>query len=203
MSIKVAMLLGGALLAGNAIAAGDPAAGQAKSAVCTACHGVDGNSSNGEWPNLAGQHADYTERQLHLFKSGQRQNALMAGIIAAVSEQDFADLAAYYATQEGNPGVADEAIVTTGETLYRAGDADRGLPACMACHGPAGNGNPLSGYPSLKGQHATYTASTLRAFRDGLVWGEGEDANNVMADVASRLNPDEIDALASYIQGLH
>lgn len=184
-------------------AEGDPEAGKNKSATCTACHGVDGNSVNGEWPKLAGQHAEYLDRQLHLFKSGGRQNPIMLGMVAALSDEDMADLAAYYAENTVKPGVADPALVATGERVFRAGNPQSGVPACMACHGPAGAGNPLSGYPKLAGQHAVYTASVLRAFRDGTVWGAGDDANAVMAGVASNLTDEEIDAVASYLEGLY
>ena len=197
----VALMLFGAFAVQSA--EGDPEAGKNKSATCTACHGVDGNSANGEWPKLAGQHADYLDRQLHLFKSGGRQNAIMMGMVAALSDEDMADLAAYYAENTVKPGVADPALVATGERVFRAGNPQSGVPACMACHGPAGAGNPLSGYPKLAGQHAVYTASVLRAFRDGAVWGAGDDANAVMAGVASNLTDEEIDAVASYLEGLY
>lgn len=184
-------------------AEGDAEAGKTKSTTCTACHGADGNSVNGEWPKLAGQHAQYIDRQLHLYKSGGRQNAIMMGMVAALSDQDMADLAAYYAANELKPGVADPALVATGERVFRAGNPQAGVPACIACHGPAGAGNPLAGYPVLAGQHAVYTATVLRAFRDGAVWGEGDNANAVMAGVAQNLTDDEIDAVASYLEGLH
>ena len=127
----------------------------------------------------------------------------MAGIAAGLSEQDMADLGAYYASQAPSPGVADPALVEVGERLYRAGNVKREIPACMGCHGPAGEGNPLSGYPALAGQHATYTASMLTRFENGERWGEDDAASLVMTQVADSLSADEIEALASYIQGLY
>ncbi len=182
---------------------GDPARGEAKAAVCAACHGVDGNSSNPEWPKLAGQHERYIARQLALYKSGARENAVMLGFAATLSAQDMRDLGAYFARQKVQPGVADEKLVARGERLWRGGDLEREIPACMACHGPSGRGNPYAGYPALAGQHADYTAMMLRAFRDGLVLGKGAEANPIMAEVARALSDEDIEALASYIEGLH
>lgn len=182
---------------------GDPVRGEAKASVCAACHGVDGNSTNPEWPKLAGQHERYIARQLALYKSGARENAVMLGFAATLSAQDMRDLGAYFARQKVQPGVADEKLVARGERLWRGGDLKREIPACMACHGPSGRGNPFSGYPALAGQHADYTAMMLRAFRDGLVLGKGADANPIMAEVARALSDEDIEALASYIEGLH
>ncbi|GIX32403.1 MAG: hypothetical protein KatS3mg125_0359 [Lysobacterales bacterium] len=182
---------------------GDPARGEAKAAVCAACHGVDGNSSNPEWPKLAGQHERYIARQLALYKNGGRENAVMLGFAATLSAQDMRDLGAYFARQQVTPGVADEKLLARGERLWRGGDLEREIPACIACHGPSGRGNPFSGYPALAGQHADYTAMMLRAFRDGLVLGKGAEANPIMAQVARLLTDEEIEALASYIEGLH
>ena len=149
----------------QALAQGDAAAGQAKSAICAACHGVDGNSAVPNWPKLAGQHPNYMTRQVALIKSGARPVPEMAGIVPGLSDQDIEDLSAYFADQQASGGVADESKVKLGELVYRAGNADTGVPACMACHGPAGEGNPLAGYPALAGQHAVYTASMLNKFR--------------------------------------
>jgi len=185
------------------LAAGDADAGQAKAAVCAACHGIDGNSVVPNWPNLAGQHSTYLERQLGLIKAGQRPVPEMAGIVAGLTDEDFADLAAYFSKQAKAGGLADEALLTSGELLYRVGIADKEIPACMSCHGPAGEGNPLAGYPSLAGQHAVYSEKMLKGFRDGVLWGE-EDANSkIMTDVANRLTDEEIRAVSSYMQGLH
>jgi cytochrome c553 len=128
---------------------------------------------------------------------------VMLGFAATLSAQDMRDLGAYFARQTVAPGVADEKLVARGERLWRGGDLEREIPACMACHGPTGRGNPFSGYPALAGQHADYTAMMLRAFRAGLVLGRDKDANPVMAQVARGLTEEEIEALASYIEGLH
>ncbi len=184
-------------------AGGDAAAGQTKAAVCAACHSVDGNSVDPLYPKIAGQHAEYSAQQLALFKSGKRMNPIMLGISATLSEQDMLDVAAYFATQKASPALADEALVAVGQRIYQSGDAKRGIPACMACHGPTGTGNPASRYPALASQHAQYTADMLRRFRGGAVYGDESDANaKIMSQVAVSLTDAEIEALASYIQGL-
>ena len=185
------------------LAMGDATAGQGKAAVCAACHGADGNSVIPNWPKLAGQHAAYLERQLVLVKAGKRQIPEMAGIAMGLSEQDMADISAYFATQAITAGLADEALVAPGETLYRAGNSETDIPACMSCHGPAGEGNPLSGYPALAGQHAVYSEKMLKGFRSGQMWGEDDASSRIMTEVAKRLSDDEIKAVASYLQGLH
>lgn len=195
-------------------AAGDPAAGQSKAAVCAACHGMDGNAADPQYPKLAGQHERYTARHLALFKSGERENAIMLGFAAMLEPQDMRDIGAYYASQAVRPGLADESVLDSGpyiglrfyeigEQIYRGGIAERGVPACSACHGPTGAGNPGPAYPALAGQHARYTADLLRRYRDGAAYGKGERANAVMAGVAQLLTDQEIDALASYLEGLH
>ena len=187
----------------QAAAQGDPQAGQAKSAICAACHGVDGNSAVPNWPKLAGQHEAYLARHITLIKSGARQVPEMMGIVGALSEQDIQDLSAYYASLENNGGIADESLVDLGKRVYMAGNAETGAPACMACHGPAGEGNPLAGYPALAGQHAVYSAKMLRQYRDGVNWGETDSPSHVMNGVAGYLTNEEIDAVASYLQGLY
>ena len=187
----------------QAVADGDATAGQAKSAICAACHGVDGNSTVPNWPKLAGQHANYIARQLILIKSGDRPVPEMMGFVAGLSDQDMQDLAAWYASQTNNGGVADESLVALGERIYKAGNANSGVPACMACHGPAGEGNPLSLYPALAGQHAMYTGKMLTGFRAGDHWGEDDKPSKVMNGSASELNDVEIEAVADYIQGLY
>lgn len=181
----------------EAPAAGDPEAGKAKAAVCAACHGVDGNSANPEWPKLAGQGAPYLYQQLKAFKEGKRQNAIMQGQVATLSEQDMRDLAAYYASQQIQVGAASPEAVTLGERLYRGGNADKGIPACMGCHGPAGGGNPAAMYPALGGQHAQYTINQLKAY------AEGQRHQPMMSDIAARLSTKEMEDVASYIQGLY
>lgn len=184
-------------------AAGDVDAGQNKSAICAACHGADGNSMIPMWPKIAGQHAPYLERQLGLIKTGNRPVAEMAGIVMGLSDQDLADLAAYYSSQRTTTGVTDSALRASGERLYRAGNFETDIPACMSCHGPAGEGNPLSGYPLIAGQHSVYTEKMLNGFRSGSVWGVDDVNSKIMTEVASRLTDAEIKAVSSYIQGLH
>lgn len=189
---------------------GDAAAGEAKSAVCAACHGMDGNSMIPMYPKLAGQHEAYAARQLAMFQDGTRVDPVMLGMSAGLTPQDMRDLGAYYATLTITAGIADDSklddgrsFYEVGQALYRGGDTPRGIPACLSCHGPSGQGNPLSGYPALGGQHATYTVKQLESFRSGVAWGAGDNANTVMVDVARQLTDQEVQALASYIEGLH
>jgi cytochrome c553 len=181
---------------------GDATAGQGKAAACGACHGMDGNSSDPQYPKLAGQHESYIARQLTHFKAGQRQNAIMMGMAAPLSEQDMHDLGAYFATKSSLPGVADAALVEQGQTLFRQGDADRGIPACMACHSIDGRGNPGAGYPQLTSQHAQYIEAKLKAWHDGETWGTDAQAQ-IMPAIAQKLDAKDMAALASYIEGLH
>ncbi|MCK5668273.1 MAG: cytochrome c4, partial [Gammaproteobacteria bacterium] len=146
--------------------AGDVAAGKEKSALCAACHGTDGNSVNPVWPKLAGQHSEYILKQLKDFKAGKRNNIQMNPLVATLSEEDMQDLAAYFSSQQAKIGYASAESLEMGEKIYRAGDASKGLPACMSCHGPTGAGNPAASFPSLSGQHAEYTKIQLLAFRD-------------------------------------
>lgn len=194
-----AVLLG----AGSEASAQGPAsAGRAKSAVCAGCHGADGNSINPLWPSLAGQHADYTARQLRAYQAGDRSDVLMSTFAANLTAADIADLAAYFETQMLTPKGADPDLVTTGEHIYRGGIAERGVAACIACHGPAGRGNPLAGYPSVSGQHAGYIVNTLRAYAAGERRSDAS-MNLMMRDLAALLSEAEMQAVASYMQGLH
>lgn len=180
---------------------GDAEAGKSKALVCTACHGAEGNSVMPQWPNLAGQSANYTAAQLKAFQAGTRSDPVMSAQAAGLSETDINDLAVYY---ESLPAaaqtVADANLVNRAESLYRGGNADEGIAACIACHGPTGRGNPAAAYPSISGQHAAYTAKQLRDYASGA--RESDGPTGVMRDVASRLDQDDIQALASYVQGL-
>jgi cytochrome c553 len=198
--LATAIALALATVALPARAAGDAAAGQAKAITCAACHGVDGNSLNPEWPSLAGQHESYIVKQLQAFKSGARQNVLMSGQAMALSDQDMADLAAYFAGQKPAKKSADPALVDVGQRLYRGGNKDAGVPACLACHGPDGLGNITAAWPMVAGQQANYTAAQLAAYRSGERKTDGD--TQIMRNVAARLTDDEIKAVASYIQGL-
>ena len=205
------MLVSALLLSSLAVAAlpvnaeslvkGSIEAGKAKSITCGACHGAEGNSANAVWPNLAGQNAPYTLAQLKAFKSGSRQNALMSSQAMMLSDEDMANLAVYYESLPvGVQSIADEKLLVRGEALYRGGNKEKGIAACLACHGPTGAGNPAARYPLVKGQHAAYTALQLRAYADGT--RESADKVQIMYDIASRLDAEDIEALASYVQGL-
>ncbi len=183
----------------TAQAAGDPAAGQQKSATCAACHGNDGNSANAEWPKLAGQSEKYLTKQLMEFKSGDRVNATMNGMVAGLSDQDMEDLAAYYSKQTVTLGEAAPELVEQGQQLYRGGNMVTGVAACSACHGPTGAGNPEARFPLLSGQHALYLENQLKAFRAGQ---RANDAGQMMRNIAAKMTDAEIQAVASYVQGL-
>jgi len=183
-----------------AATAGDPAAGQQKSTICAACHAPDGNSVNPTWPKLAGQHPEYTEKQLRDFRDKQRDNAQMSPMASPLSDPDIADLAAYFAAQAGAGGVAHPEHLELGQKLYRAGNPRTGLPSCMACHGPGGAGNDAAGYPALAGQHAEYTLLQLRAFKSE---ERANDKDSVMRTIAGKMTIKEIEAVSDYIQGLH
>jgi len=194
------LLLLGTAVSAESLIDGSAEAGKSKSTTCAACHGAEGVSVNPEWPNLAGQNARYLYEQLQAWKSGARQNVLMSSQAMGLSDQDMKDLAVYYEEQVLPPrAVSNPDLVEKGERLYRGGDQEAGISACIACHGPRGLGNPAAAYPKLRGQHATYTASTLKAYRSG----ERESSmNKVMNNIAARLDDEQIEALASYVQGL-
>jgi len=183
----------------SALAAGSKEAGQAKAATCSACHGMDGNSVNPEWPNLAGQGEVYIVRQLKAFHAGQRQNVLMSPMAAILSDQDMADLAAYFSSQTVRGGEADPSKFKAGQRVYRSGKVNEQVMACAGCHGPDGRGNAPAGFPAVHGQHSTYVAAQLRAYKSG---ARTTDPNQMMRTVAASLSEDEIDAVASYVQGL-
>lgn len=179
--------------------AGSADAGQSKSTACIACHGPNGNSANPEWPNLAGQHEQYIRKQLQSFKSGARKNPLMTPMAMGLSDDDMDDLAAYFAAQKPAGLEADAGKLVAGQRVYRSGDPKTGAPACASCHGPTGDGNPPASYPALRGQYATYVAAQLRAYRAGT---RQTDLNQMMRNVASTMSDDQIEAVASYVQGL-
>ena len=182
------------------VAAGDIASGKALSASCAACHGVDGNSPSNAFPKIAGQGKAYLIKQLQDFKSGVRKNAVMAPMVAALSEQDMVDLSAYFSSKSITPGAAPKELVETGQTIYRAGNKESGLPACMACHGPTGLGVPAAKWPALSGQYATYIEAQLKLFATG---ERSNDPNSMMRDIASKMTTDEIKAVSAYVAGIH
>ena len=184
--------------AGAIQADGDPAAGQAKSQICAACHGLDGNSLMPQNPVLAGQVPGYIAQQLARFKSGVRKSAIMAGMTQLLSEQDMQDLDAWFSSQTAPPRTVsadDLELAHTGEKLYRGGDSEMSVPACMGCHGPAGFGIPPN-YPRLTGQWSTYLEDQLLAFKDG------QRASPIMGPIAFRLSAEQIKTLAVYMSAL-
>jgi cytochrome c553 len=182
--------------------AGDAISGQSKAAACGACHGIDGNPASAQYPKLAGQHESYIARQIQLFKTTKRQSPIMMGFAMPLSDQDMHDIGAYFASKASLPGVADAKLVAKGEALYRGGDKATETPACMACHGPDGRGNPGAGYPQVAGQYADYVTQKLKDWRDGKKWSD-DDKGSIMPAVVHGLNDADIAALATYIEGLH
>lgn len=180
-------------------AAGNAEKGKAKAGVCAGCHGANGQSANPMWPNLAGQGAEYIAKQLADFKSGARKDPLMVGQVAALSSQDMADLGAYFSSLAPKKGAAsNKELALKGQRLYRGGNAKTGVAACMGCHGPAGKGIPVR-FPTVSGQHATYSEKQLKAFKDGERTNDGK----VMTGIAFRMSLDEIKAVSEYMQGLY
>lgn len=188
-------------ITGLAHAAGDAKAGQAKTAVCGACHGPDGNSLAPNFPKLAGQGERYLLKQLHDIKDGKRQVLEMTGLLTNLSDQDLQDIAAYFSSQSGSVGGADPKLVARGEALFRGGKLEEGMPACTGCHSPNGAGNAAAGFPHLGGQHAQYVAKQLTDFREGNRTNDGD--NMIMRAIAAKLSNKDIEAVSSYIQGLH
>jgi len=200
------------VVASVAFAEGNAENGEALSAQCAACHGADGNSVVPAWPKLAGQGEKYLLKQLRDTQSGDRVIPEMTGIVANLSDQDLQDLAAYYAagTMQLSGANADDAeLLAEGEQLFRGGDAERGVAACIGCHSPTGSGNAPAGYPRLSGQHPEYIAAQLHAFRTGADDPEHADArlndgdSRMMRDVAATLSDRQIRALANYIGGVN
>lgn len=185
--------------ASTVYAQGSVEAGKNKSATCAACHGTDGNSVNSDWPSLAGQHANYIVRQLKAFQKGQRENVLMSSQAMNLSEDDMADLAAYYASQTLTGREADAKQVSLGESIYRGGVKDTRVTACIACHGPGGQGNLPAGYPVVAGQHGKYLQTQLHAYADGK---RKSDPNQMMRNIAKVMSDEQIEAVSSYVQGL-
>ena len=195
---------------------GDATAGQAKASACAACHGADGNPSIPMYPRIAGQSERYSAHQMALIASGQRGGLAVAMVpfVQDLTPQDMRDIGAYYATQKAGAGLADDGLIAdgtykgmkfyeVGQQLYRGGDAARGIPACMACHGPSGAGNPGPAYPHVGGQHQDYVARRLQEYRTGTSTEKDPALFNIMAQVTHALTDQEIQALATYLQGLH
>lgn len=201
MTLKSILIVAGMTMSMGASAAGDVEAGKAASATCAGCHGADGNSAVANFPKLAGQGEKYLIKQINDIKSGARPVVEMTGLLDALSDQDIKNISAFYAAQVTTPGQAKKDLVKKGEVLYRKGNPATKVAACTACHGPAGKGIELAAFPALAGQHADYIASQLKKFRTGDRSNDGD--TRMMRAVAARLSDKEIEAVSSYIAGLH
>ncbi|KAF1070098.1 MAG: Cytochrome c4 [Pseudomonas citronellolis] len=188
-------------LATVAHAEGDAKAGQAKAAVCGACHGADGNSMAPNFPKLAGQGDKYLLKQMHDIKDGKRTVLEMTGLLTNLSDQDLEDIAAYFSSQKMGIGMADPKIVGQGEALFRGGKLAEGMPSCIGCHAPNGVGNEPAAFPRLGGQHSAYVAKQLTNFREGDRTNDGDSM--IMRSIAAKLSNKDIAAISSYIEGLH
>jgi cytochrome c553 len=195
----LAATISGAIVSNSALPAGSVEAGATKAVVCQACHGANGNSSNPEWPSLAGIGADYIAEQLKNFKDGKRTNPVMLPIVAGLSPDDMADLGAFFDSLKNTGLEADPSYWQAGEKLYRGGDAARAIPACMACHGPTGAGNEPAKFPALRGQQSVYVSKQLNDYASG---ARTTGPNGIMETIAKRLSPEDIRNVASYIQGI-
>lgn len=206
------IILGLSLISGAASAAGDAANGEALSAPCAACHGADGNSPSPMFPKIAGLGEKYLLKQMQDVQSGARAIPEMAGQLDNKSEQDLADLAAYFASKPTQlAGAKDQELMLNsgakvsalklGEKIYRAGSHETGVPACSGCHSPSGQGNAPAGYPRLSGQYAEYIEKQLLSFRSGVRQNDGEV--RTMRSVAKNMSESEIKAVSAYISGLH
>ena len=190
----------------NVLKTGDASNGSSLVATCAACHGNDGNSVNTDWPSLAGQNQKYLYDQLVYFVNGERENALMTAVIPylkTLSSDELFDIAAFYAKSSASVGQADSDVdlLALGESLYRAGDLSRGIPACTACHSLYGEGNIQAGFPKISGQQKGYLISTLKEYRS-----QSRNAGNyalVMQAASANLKDDDIEALANYMHGLY
>ncbi len=204
--VLLALLLGASLIISNSVAAGDATVGAQKAAQCAACHGKDGNSVSAQWPKLAGQNEKYLLKQIEDFRLGAqeagkgRAGAQMAGLWGSVSEEDAENIAAFFAVQKPQLGAVKKDFIKSGKTIYFQGDAERGIPACTACHGANGQGLNAAGYPAVSGQYPEYTIKQLKAFASA---ERSNDDNGVMRDIAVRMSDAQIEAVANFMLGLH
>jgi cytochrome c553 len=195
----IAATISGAIISTSALPAGSVEAGAGKATTCGACHGANGNSINPEWPSLAGIGADYIAEQLKNFKDGKRANPIMMPMAAPLTPDDMADIGAYFDSLTNTGLEADPSYWQAGEKLYRGGDQARGIPACMACHGPTGHGNEPAKFPALRGQQSTYVVKQLNDYASG---ARSTGPNGVMQTIAKRLSANDMRNLASYVQGM-
>ena len=209
---KIAILFGLAMgcaqsvFSAELMPAGDAAAGEAQTMVCAACHGADGNSAVPTFPKLAGQGQKYLYKQLQDIRDGARPVPTMVGQLDGKSNQDLADIAAYYAAQSRTGGQTDPELLALGEAVYRGGIPERDVAACTACHSPTGAGNAPAGFPALAGQHAEYIAAQLVAYRRGYEDETGrinDGDTRIMRITAFGLSDREIEAVSSYAAGLY
>jgi cytochrome c553 len=195
----LAIAISSTIVSNSALPAGSAEAGATKAVVCQACHGANGNSTNPEWPSLAGVGADYIADQLKNFKEGKRANPVMMPNAMSLSADDMADLGAYFDSLVNTGLEADPSYWQAGQKLYQGGDPTRAIPACMACHGPTGAGNEPAKFPALRGQQSVYLAKQLNDYASG---ARATGPNGIMQTVAKRLSPEDIRNLSSYLQGI-
>jgi cytochrome c553 len=195
----LAVTISGAIVSNSALPAGSVETGAGKAVICQACHGANGNSTNPEWPSLAGLGADYIAEQLKYFKEGKRNNPVMMPNAMTLNADDMADLGAYFDSLTNTGLEADPSYWQAGEKLYRGGDQARAIPACMACHGPTGRGNEPAKFPALRGQQSVYVAKQLNDYASG---ARTTGPNGIMQAIAQRLSAEDIRNLASYLQGI-
>jgi cytochrome c553 len=195
----LAVTISGTIVSTSALPAPSIEAGATKAATCQACHGATGNSTNPEWPSLAGIGADYIAEQLKNFKDGKRANPVMMPMASTLTADDMADLGMYFDSLVNTGLEADPSYWQAGEKLYRGGDPARGIPACMACHGPTAKGNEPAKFPALRGQQSAYVVKQLNDYASGT---RSTGPNGIMQAIAKRLSPDDIRNVASYLQGI-
>lgn len=195
------VFVGSSMLMAGAAVAGDAAAGKAKSAACGGCHGFDGNSPVATYPKLAGQNEAYITKQVKDFKANSdRQNPIMFGMVAALSDADAADIGAYFQSQSIKEAAAFDADkIAEGREMYKGGDLQKGIPACQACHDPTGAGTAGIGFPQLGGQYVEYTLAQLKAFKDG---SRKNDAKKLMRSIVEKMSEKDMVAVANYIASL-
>jgi len=198
-SLITVLVAAGLVGAEGVRAAGDVAAGKARSAVCMACHGPGGNSLNPMWPKLAGQHPNYIKRQLEAFKAGKRYDPIMAPMALPLDAKAIADLGAYFSSEKRTAGTAASNKAEQGKQIYYAGIPAKGVLACGTCHGPEGYGNPGADFPNIASQHALYVGKALKDYR---AKKRTTDPGGLMQMVAAQMTDAEIDAVAQFVQSL-
>lgn len=202
---KILLIWAMGMLASTQASAIEPAEVEQAAQVCVACHGADGQGISDLYPNLAGQHSKYMAKQLREFKAAMmgaegRMDPVMGGMVMALTPEMMDALSEYYSEMPAQAGTTPESVIEVAEPLYIGGDMERNIAACVACHGPRGNGTELSGFPKISGQNAGYIKLQLEKFRSG---ERNNDPNGMMRDVAKKLTDEEIEALAKYLGGLH